>query len=65
MTANHVATLETLNAVHSAGREYSAQGHSAQKRASMNVVEAEGAVGEFVHRKQGRRHCPLRPGEQP
>ncbi|WP_374656295.1 TauD/TfdA dioxygenase family protein [Phenylobacterium sp.] len=43
------ATLETLNAVHSAGREYSAQGHSAQKRASMNVVEAEGAVGEFVH----------------
>ena len=43
------ATLETLNAVHSAGREYSAQGHSAQKRASMKVVEAEGAVGEFVH----------------
>ena len=43
------ATLESLNAVHSAGREYSAQGHSAQKRASMKVVEAEGAVGEFVH----------------
>ena len=43
------ATLETLNAVHSAGREYSSQGHSAQKRASMKVVEAEGAVGEFVH----------------
>jgi taurine dioxygenase len=43
------ATLETLNAVHSAGREYSAQGHSAQSRKTMKVVEAEGAVGEFVH----------------
>lgn len=43
------ATLETLNAVHSAGREYSSAGHSAQKRQSMKVVEAEGAVGEFVH----------------
>lgn len=43
------ATLESLNAVHSAGREYSSQGHSAQKRASMKVVEAEGAVGEFIH----------------
>ena len=43
------ATLETLNAVHSAGREYSASGHSAQKRQSMKVVEAEGAVGESVH----------------
>lgn len=43
------ATLDGLNAVHSAGREYSAQGHSAQKRASMKVVEAEGAVGEFIH----------------
>jgi taurine dioxygenase len=42
-------TLEGLNAVHSAGREYSAQGHSAQKRRSMSVVEAEGAVGEYVH----------------
>lgn len=42
-------TLETLNAVHSAGREYSAQGHSAQARKTMKVVEAEGAVGEFVH----------------
>src|SRR5690606_6741583 len=42
------ATLETLNAVHSAGREYSSAGHSAQKRQSMKVVEAEGAVGEFV-----------------
>lgn len=42
-------TLDGLNAVHSAGREYSAQGHSAQKRKSMSVVEAEGAVGECVH----------------
>ena len=41
--------LDGLSAVHSAGREYSAQGHSAQKRKSMSVVEAEGAVGEYVH----------------
>jgi taurine dioxygenase len=43
------ATLETLGAVHSAGREYSAKGQSAQKRASMQVAEAEGLAGEFVH----------------
>lgn len=43
------ATLESLNAVHSAGREYSSSGHSAQKRSSMKVAEAEGATGEFVH----------------
>ncbi|MDH4385209.1 MAG: TauD/TfdA family dioxygenase [Caulobacter sp.] len=42
-------TLEGLSAVHSAGREYSAQGASAQKRSSMQVAEAEGAAGEFVH----------------
>ncbi|RYF95054.1 MAG: taurine dioxygenase [Caulobacteraceae bacterium] len=42
-------TLEGLNAVHSAGREYSAKGSSAQKRASMQVAEAEGLAGEFVH----------------
>lgn len=42
-------TLEGLNAVHSAGREYSARGHSAQRRKSMSVVEAEGAVGEYIH----------------
>ncbi len=42
-------TLEGLNAVHSAGREYSPQGHSAQKRKSMAIAEAEGAVGEHVH----------------
>ena len=43
------ATLETLNAVHSASREYSAAGQSAQKRASMSVAEADGMVGEYVH----------------
>jgi taurine dioxygenase len=43
------AMLQTLRAVHSADREYSAQGASAQKRQSMSVVEAEGAAGEFVH----------------
>jgi len=43
------ATLETLSAVHSASREYSAQGHSTQKRGSMQVAEADGYVGEFVH----------------
>lgn len=43
------ATLEGLKAVHSASREYSAQGHSAQKRGSMSVAEADGYVGEYVH----------------
>jgi len=43
------ATLEGLNAVHSASREYSAKGHSAQKRGSMSVAEADGYVGEYVH----------------
>ncbi|WGM37610.1 TauD/TfdA family dioxygenase [Caulobacter sp. NIBR1757] len=43
------ATLEGLRAVHSAGKEYSAKGASAQKRASMQVAEAEGLVGEFIH----------------
>jgi len=43
------ATLEGLSAVHSASREYSAQGHSAQKRGSMSVAEADGYVGEYVH----------------
>jgi taurine dioxygenase len=42
-------TLEGLNAVHSASREYSSQGHSAQKRTSMKVAEADGYVGEYVH----------------
>ncbi len=43
------ATLEGLRGVHSASREYSAQGHSARKRGSMTVAEADGYVGEFVH----------------
>jgi taurine dioxygenase len=43
------ATLETLSAVHSASREYSAAGQSAQKRSSMSVAEADGMVGEYVH----------------
>ncbi|HEX2558455.1 TauD/TfdA dioxygenase family protein [Phenylobacterium sp.] len=43
------ATLERLNAVHSANREYSSAGQSAQQRKSMQVVEAEGMAGEAVH----------------
>lgn len=42
-------TLEGLSAVHSAGREYAPTGASAQKRGSMQIAEAEGAVGEYVH----------------
>lgn len=42
-------TLEGLNAIHSAAREYSSQGHSAQKRKSMTVAEADGLVGEYIH----------------
>lgn len=42
-------TLEGLNGVHSANREYSSSGASAQKRSSMSVAEAEGMAGEFVH----------------
>ncbi|HEY9219636.1 MAG TPA: TauD/TfdA family dioxygenase [Phenylobacterium sp.] len=42
-------TLEGLSAVHSAGREYSPAGQSAQQRKSMQVTEAEGMAGEAVH----------------
>jgi taurine dioxygenase len=42
-------TLASLRAVHSANREYSAQGASAQKRGAMVIAEAEGMAGEFVH----------------
>lgn len=42
-------TLEGLSAVHSAAREYSSAGHSAKQRASMQVAEADGYVGEYVH----------------
>src|SRR5205085_5558834 len=43
------ATLETLNAVHSASREHSAQRAAAQQRSSMGIAEADGYVGEYVH----------------
>jgi taurine dioxygenase len=43
------ATLEGLKAVHSAGREYSATGPSAQQRKSMAIAEADGLAGEFTH----------------
>ncbi|HET9160953.1 MAG TPA: TauD/TfdA family dioxygenase [Caulobacteraceae bacterium] len=43
------AMLEPLRCVHSANKEYSAQGASAQKRGSMQVAEAEGLAGEFTH----------------
>jgi len=42
-------TLEGLRAIHSANKEYSAKGPSAQKRSSMQVAEAEGLAGEFIH----------------
>jgi taurine dioxygenase len=42
-------TLEGLRAVHSAEREYSSRGQSVQRRRSMTVSEAEGAVGESIH----------------
>ena len=42
-------TLEGLNGVHSANREYGSRGPSAQKRGSMQIAEAEGLAGEFVH----------------
>ena len=42
-------TLAGLRCVHSANKEYSAQGASAQKRGSMQVSEAEGLAGEFTH----------------
>ena len=41
--------LEGLNAVHSAAREYAPGGNSAQKRGTMQVAEADGYVGEYVH----------------
>lgn len=42
-------TLDGLNAIHSAAREYRSGGHSAEKRSSMQVAEADGYVGEYVH----------------
>ena len=43
------ATLGTLNAVHSASKEYSSGGASAKPRAGMAVAEADGYVGEYIH----------------
>lgn len=42
-------TLEGLRAIHSAAREYSSSGQSAQKRSSMAIAEADGQTGEYVH----------------
>ena len=42
-------TLEGLNAVHSAEREYAPTGASAQKRESMKISDAEGMAGRFTH----------------
>lgn len=42
-------SLEGLNAIHSSAREYSSSGHSAKKRESMQIAEADGFVGEFAH----------------
>ncbi|MBV9994521.1 MAG: TauD/TfdA family dioxygenase [Caulobacteraceae bacterium] len=43
------ATLQTLNAAHTAAGEYAPGRHSARPRQSMRIAEAEGAVGEAVH----------------
>jgi taurine dioxygenase len=67
LSAGLKATLENLRAIHSAGREYGAGGHSVQKRQSMSVAEAEGAVGEFahpvikVHPESGRKALYVNP----
>jgi taurine dioxygenase len=42
-------TLEGLNAIHSAEREYAPTGASAQKRESMKISDAEGMAGRFAH----------------
>ncbi len=49
LSAGLQKTLEELNAVHSAEREYSSKGQSAQKRRSMTIAEADGLVGEYTH----------------
>jgi taurine dioxygenase len=48
LSAGLKATLEGLSAVHSAAASIR-PGPSAQKRGSMQVAEADGYVGEFVH----------------
>jgi taurine dioxygenase len=59
--------LSTLRCVHSANKEYSAAGHSAQKRGAMQISEAEGLAGEFthplvaVHPESGRKALYVNP----
>lgn len=61
------ATLEGLNAIHSAEREYAPTGASAQKRESMKVADAEGMAGRFshpmvkVHPETGRKALYVNP----
>ena len=60
-------TLEGLNAVHSAEREYAPTGQSAQKRESMKISDAEGLAGRFshpmvkVHPETGRKALYVNP----
>jgi len=61
------ATLAGLTAIHSASREYAPTGHSAQKRQSMAIAEADGLVGEYehpvvlVHPENGRKALYVNP----
>ena len=61
------ATLEGLNAIHSAEREYAPTGPSAQKRESMKIADAEGMAGRFshpvvkVHPETGRKALYVNP----
>lgn len=60
-------TLEGLNAIHSAEREYAPTGPSAQKRESMKISDAEGMAGRFshpvvkVHPETGRKALYVNP----
>ncbi|MDO9222554.1 MAG: TauD/TfdA family dioxygenase, partial [Caulobacter sp.] len=60
-------TLEGLNAIHSAEREYAPTGASAQKRESMKISDAEGMAGRFshpmvkVHPETGRKALYVNP----
>lgn len=60
-------TLEGLNAIHSAEREYAPSGPSAQKRESMQISDAEGMAGRFshpvvkVHPETGRKALYVNP----
>ena len=60
-------TLEGLNAIHSAEREYAPTGPSAQKRESMKISDAEGMAGRFshpmvkIHPETGRKALYVNP----